>query len=1213
MANALAVNPALNGAVDQFILDAERAHDVINGDATKEVIVEDGSLIPSIRKALLDNLYFKTPPLAWTPGQLVRVFNQLYTFPEANGGSSWWYAPAATNTNPVQMGANPHNDPKWRLIIDTASIGEIYATKASPLFTGNPRAPTPAVGDNSTSLATTAFVSAAIAAALASDPEGGSNFFDISVTNQATLNKLDVSGQANFSAGIDAKTSQMLLNTLRIMDDDGKIDFDYIDPAYAGKLRTVLRPHSITTSLLTVDDIKTATVEIGTDVPAPSGTANVLIVHGNADMDYVHITGNGSRPGSDAQLVVDGKAVIKDLNVTGNLTGAGLGVDGKDIAPNKVTTDTIDARIVNVSEKLTVAGDTEVHNLNVTGTVTGIGLVANVDGLDIKPKSVVATEDVGVGGSMTVNGPTNVGDLNITGTVTGLVIPTPSVDGVDINPDSVVVDGVFSAVSEQTDNDTGEVTRPASLTASIPLESTQIDNSGKITTQTLQVNGQILGPDGLPKQFGVDAYTKTESDGKYVPNTRTVAGKPLTANVVITAADVGAVPVVAGQVVDANLLTTNGIFSCSGSTTNTPVAQGGVLENFVRAGADNRTQMFSVVAAAASANAGKRWVRAYDSATWTPWTELVTNVSAGFLPVITAGQTTIDTLVSAGVYAVNADATGSPISGTLGSLIVIPWSTARCVQEYFTQVASGVQTTRTFIRYGGTTGGVTTWGPWVEFYSPQNKPTPAAIGALATANNLSEFAGYTLANKKILSDNLGSMMTTPLPVTSLTTTPSRLDDPLITEKNQTLTINATMEDGPLGSALYAALMINYRRAYNAGCSLVQVFYNSGGVGYIRTAGGGPGAWTWNGLASGADANGWRKMYDSAVPPSSPVGSVTAPAASLSQTVDLNTLGFADGAAGTGIYYQSRNSYATPALNYPEGAAGTLLVSGGGNSAMQTYITFNTGNIWIRGASGAWNGTNGPWNTWVRSGSSFLADYGIGRTTFPALASSPVIDFQQFDFTTGSNYMSSSSAFLNTPAGVVYAANTGVSVSVDYIASTATRIGLTLIPDTALDSNYKIYHLLGVGAKGSRVWTVRSQIISSAGSNADITALPNVTAVGSAATPVAIPKISTQLITLSTKNATISTSTYQPDNGFNVHNLTVATNTSITAMATPAGAVSYMMYFQQDATGGRVVTFDSSYVPLGDATVNTAANSVTVVQVLYRGTGSLYDLIITPRP
>lgn len=39
-----------------------------------------------------------------------------------------------------------------------------YALLASPLFTGNPRAPTPTFGDNDTSLATTAFVQSAVAA-----------------------------------------------------------------------------------------------------------------------------------------------------------------------------------------------------------------------------------------------------------------------------------------------------------------------------------------------------------------------------------------------------------------------------------------------------------------------------------------------------------------------------------------------------------------------------------------------------------------------------------------------------------------------------------------------------------------------------------------------------------------------------------------------------------------------------------------------------------------------------------------------------------------------------------------------------------------------------------------------------------------------------------------------------------------------------------------
>jgi len=44
---------------------------------------------------------------------------------------------------------------------------KLYAKLASPVFTGNPTAPTPAVGDNDTSIATTAFVKAAINAGVA--------------------------------------------------------------------------------------------------------------------------------------------------------------------------------------------------------------------------------------------------------------------------------------------------------------------------------------------------------------------------------------------------------------------------------------------------------------------------------------------------------------------------------------------------------------------------------------------------------------------------------------------------------------------------------------------------------------------------------------------------------------------------------------------------------------------------------------------------------------------------------------------------------------------------------------------------------------------------------------------------------------------------------------------------------------------------------------
>lgn len=48
----------------------------------------------------------------------------------------------------------------------------LKAPLASPVFTGDPTAPTPALGDNDTSIATTAFVTSAISAA---HPMNGAN------------------------------------------------------------------------------------------------------------------------------------------------------------------------------------------------------------------------------------------------------------------------------------------------------------------------------------------------------------------------------------------------------------------------------------------------------------------------------------------------------------------------------------------------------------------------------------------------------------------------------------------------------------------------------------------------------------------------------------------------------------------------------------------------------------------------------------------------------------------------------------------------------------------------------------------------------------------------------------------------------------------------------------------------------------------------------
>lgn len=105
-------------AVDLTIFAGNQLHEVVNGDALTEIETENGA-IPSVRKSLVDNMYFKDP-IDWKQGGQETVFNQLrlYIDPNNNENTSWYFAPSATETNPITMGESPIGDFNWKIFGD---------------------------------------------------------------------------------------------------------------------------------------------------------------------------------------------------------------------------------------------------------------------------------------------------------------------------------------------------------------------------------------------------------------------------------------------------------------------------------------------------------------------------------------------------------------------------------------------------------------------------------------------------------------------------------------------------------------------------------------------------------------------------------------------------------------------------------------------------------------------------------------------------------------------------------------------------------------------------------------------------------------------------------------------------------------------------------------------------------------------------------------
>lgn len=413
-------------AVDQIIIDSKRLHTVVNGTGTEQAVTEDGSLIPSIRKAMLENLYFKTPLIPWRNGSSVTEFNQLYSFTDVSGNTSWWYAPGATTSTPVVMRDSPINDGKFRVFLDKSNISDIYAPIVSPDFKGNPRVPSPAPGDASNTIPTTGWVQREmqdLKDLIISSTQG--EFENITVRKDSVLKNLYVSGEFIVNSDkLSAPTTEATFRRIRIVGVGSgaatEIAFEQNGIPPVGVLtKTNLRPYSVSTGNLKADVSTLQAAKIG-DVGVATDS---LDVDGYMRGDYLHLEGNNRNSADKPQLIVDGIAEIGTLRVTEKIEGVKADVDGLDIHPRSVIVDDTLAvtKDTSLTGRLDVQGKTTVKDLAVTGSLTGVAI--NVDGKAINPLSVktgdlVATGNVQISGTTTATGKIVTQDLEVLGKLT---------------------------------------------------------------------------------------------------------------------------------------------------------------------------------------------------------------------------------------------------------------------------------------------------------------------------------------------------------------------------------------------------------------------------------------------------------------------------------------------------------------------------------------------------------------------------------------------------------------------------------------------------------------------------------------------------------------------------------------------------------------------------------------------------------------------------
>lgn len=464
----------------------------------------------------------------------------------------------------------------------------------------------------------------------------GLSFSDLDVDSLTVSGQTTLQGGVSVGGNITGSTSSIAsFSTITVRDgingNHGIIQFSYSDAARPTDIKSSIEPYQISSNNFLSKDLKSNSATIGV-----VGGTEGLHALGKATIDYLKIAGNSTIGTDSPQLEVTGKSVLGDVDFTGTVTGLKVDVSGQDLTPKSVTAtdgiigNTLESKTTtSVGTNLTVGGTsalagkltgseadfsgnvnvtgqtTTVKDLVVTGTTTGVKVDANVDGLDIAPKSVTSTSYV-KSATLEVSGASTLGDVSVGGTLSGADGAVVSVSGIK-SDGSITSTGAISVTAENVglsvSNDTtiggklnvtglstvGDLTVTGKLLpGDLDLSSTDVSAKSLTTSGNASIGGDLVVA-GTVDLSGADVSVKSLTTPGVIASTDTenASTLPVLNSTTVTATNVDATDLtVSGTTVVADVTASGKVSAASVETAKIANTDGITLENNTTASGD---------------------------------------------------------------------------------------------------------------------------------------------------------------------------------------------------------------------------------------------------------------------------------------------------------------------------------------------------------------------------------------------------------------------------------------------------------------------------------------------------------------------------------------------------------------------------------------------------------------------------------------------------